>query len=93
MLGEKIDSTDQREQCTDAALEQGSSHILWLKLLPTKILSTVSHGSDLASKSSKSVIPLMEYLRSKESLQNEVKRCLADLKNLNEAATRGTIKS
>ena len=35
----------------------------------------------------------MEYLRSNESLQKEVEKRLADLKNLNEAATRGRVKS
>ena len=34
----------------------------------------------------------MEYLRSNESLQNEVERRLANLKNLNEAATKGRVK-
>ena len=35
----------------------------------------------------------MKYLRSNKWLQNEVERYFADLKNLNEAATKGRVKS
>ena len=79
----------------EAALEQGSSQASLHHSSSHKSSNsaTVSHGSDTASNSAESVVPSMEYLRSNESLQSEVEKRLADLKNLNEAATRGRVKS
>ena len=76
-------------------LEQGSSHVSLAHTSSHKNLNqaTVSHGRDTARNAAESVVPSMEYLRSNESLQNEVERRLADLKNLNEAVTKGRVKS
>ena len=95
VLGDKMDSMDKRVQRTEAALEQGSSQASLHHSSSHKSSNsaTVSHGSDTASNLAESVVPSMEYLRSNESLQSEVEKCLADLKNLNEAATRGRVKS
>ena len=80
-----MDSMDKRVQHTEAALEQGSSHASLAHSSSHKSLNqaTVSHGSNMASNSAESVVPSMEYLRSNESLQSEVEKRLADLKNLN----------
>ena len=40
-----------------------------------------------------SVIPSLEFLRNNESLQAQVEKRLAELKNVNELATRGRTKS
>ena len=95
VLGDKMDSMDKRGQRTKAALEQGSSHMSLAHSSSHKSLNqaTVSHDCDMASNLAESVVPSMEYLRSNESLQNEVEKHLADLTNLNEAATRGRVKS
>ena len=80
-----MDSMDKWVQRTEAALEQGSSLASLTHSKSHKNLNqaTVSHGSDMASNAAESVVPSMEYLRSNESLQNEVEKRLADLKNLN----------
>ena len=90
-----MESMDKRVQRTEAALEQGSSQPGLTHSSSHKSLNqaTVSHGSDTASNTAESVVPSMEYLRSDESLQNEVEKRLADIKNLNEEATRGRVKS
>ena len=81
-------------QRTEAALEQGRSHVSLAHTSSHKNLNQakISHGSDTASNGAESVVPSMEYLRSSESLQNEVERHLVYLKNLNEAATKGRVK-
>ena len=90
-----MDSMDKQMQCTVAALEQSSSNVSLAHTSFHKNLdhTMVSHGSVTASNSAQSMVPSMEYLRSNESLQNEVERHLADLKNLNEAVTKGRVKS
>ena len=90
-----MDSMDKWVQSTEAALKQGSSHASLAHSSSHKSLNqaTVSHGSDTASNPVDSLVPSMEYLRSNESLQSEVEKRLADLKNLNEAETRGRVKS
>ena len=95
VLGDKMDSMDRWVQRTEAALEQGNSHVSLAHISSHRNLSqaTVSHGSDTASNAAESVVPSMEYLRNNVSLQNEVERRLADFKNLNEAATKGRVKS
>ena len=70
-------------QCTEAALKQGSSQVSLAHTSSHKNQdqATVSHDTGMACNTAESVVPSMEFLRSKESLQNEVERCLADLKN------------
>ena len=77
-----MDSMDKAMQLAEAALEQGCSQVSLAHSSPHKNLdqATVSHSKDTASNSAESVVPLMEYLRSNESLQNEIERYLADLK-------------
>ena len=73
-----MDSVDKGVQRTEAALEQGSSHVSLAHSSSHKNLNqaTVSHGSDTAGNAAESVVPSMEYLRSNESLQNKVERRL-----------------
>ena len=40
-----------------------------------------------------SMIPLIDYLRSKESIQCEIVKCLAELRNFNETASTVRMKS
>ena len=39
-----------------------------------------------------SVVPSIEFLRSNESIQCEVEKHLAELRNLNETASKGRVK-
>ena len=73
----------------------GESHV---SLLPNTSqgqsqYDIVSHGTDTELASSQSVIPSITYLRNNESVQTKVEKRLAELKNLNETATIGRIKS
>ena len=90
-----MEAMDRRVQRTEAALEQGSSGV---SLLPTTSQSqpqydTVSHGIDTELASFQSVIPSMSYLRNNESVQHEVEKRLTELRNLNESANKGRVKS
>ena len=94
-IGEKMEAMDRRVQRTEAALEQGSSRV---SLLPATSQSqsqydTVSHGIDTELASSQSVVPSMSYLRNNESVQHEVEKRLTELRNLNESANKGRVKS
>ena len=93
VLGENMDSMDKQVQRTKVALEQDSSHVSLAHTSFHKNLNqaTVSHGSGMASNEPESVVPSMEYLGINESLQNELERSLADLRN--EAATKARVKS
>ena len=89
-----MEAMDRRVQRTEAALEQGSSHIS----LPSTSQSqsqydTVSHGTDTELASSQSVVPSMSFLRNNESIQHEVEKRLTELRNLNESASKGRVKS
>ena len=69
-----------------------------VSLLPTTSQSqsqydTVSHGVDSELASSQSVVPSMSYLRNNESVQHEVEKRLTELRNLNESANKGWVKS
>ena len=93
-IGEKMEAMDRRVQRTEAALEQGSSCV---NLLPTTSqgqsqYDTVSHGIDTELASSQSVVPSMSFLKN-ESVQHEVEKRLTELKNLNESANKGRVKS
>ena len=94
-IGEKMEAMDRRVQRTEAALEQCSSHV---SLLPTTSqgqsqYDTVSHGIDTELASSQSVVPSMSFLKNNESVQHEVEKRLTELKNLNESANKGRVKS
>ena len=92
-LGDKMDQMDRRVQRTEAALEQGSTQA------STSASSAASHsnnpvgGSTTESATVESVVPSIDYLRTNDSLQSEVERRLAELRNINEFATRGRVKS
>ena len=82
-------------QRTEAALGQGNSKpgqtILNSSL--TNACSTVTHSNDTEEIHSESVVPSVQFLRQNDALQSEVEKRLAELKNLNESATRGRVKS
>ena len=91
----KLEAMDRRVQHTEAALEQGSSRV---SLLPTTSQGqsqhdTVLHFTDTEWTSSQSVVPSMMYLRNNELVQTEVAKRLAELRNLNETATKCRVKS
>ena len=90
-LGEKMDSMDKRVQCTEAALKKGNSQATDIPATPPGTAGQVT-GYDI-SENIASVVPSLEFLRNNESLQNQVERRLAELKNVNEMATRGRLKS
>ena len=74
-----MEAIDWKVQQMEAALEQGSSRV---SLLPTTSQSqsqydTVSHSLDTELASSQSVVTSMSHLSNNESVQNEVKKCLA----------------
>ena len=91
-LGEKMDSMDKRVQRTEAALEKGHSQV---NDIPTTSQGTAGQATayDLDENTAQSVVPSLEFLRNNESLQAQVEQRLAELKNVNELATRGRIKS
>ena len=86
-LGDKMDQMDRRVQRTEAALEQGSTQA------STSASSAASHSNNLVGGSTtesamvESVVPSIDYLRTNDSLQSEVERHLAELRNINELAT------
>ena len=94
-LGEKMDSMDKSVQRTEAALEQGNSQAGQ----STSNSSVKNAGSMVAPSNatvetnSESVVPSIDFLRQNDTLQSEVDRRLAKLRNLNESATRGRVKS
>ena len=90
-----MDLMDRRVQHTEAALEQGSSHV---SLLPSISQSQPVHNSvaDVTATENsidQSVAPSIEFLRSNESIQCEVEKHLAELRNLNEMASKGRAMS
>ena len=88
-----MDLMDRRVQHTEAALEQGSSHV---SLLPSISQSQPVHNSvaDVTENSiDQSVAPSIEFLRSNESIQCEVEKHLAELRNLDEMASKGRAMS
>ena len=99
-MGEQMELMDRRVRHTEAALEQGSSHVS-----PLPSTSRSQHGTATVSNHSitfpdsnvteanQSVVPSIEFLRSNESVQCEVEKCLAELRTLNESATKGRVKS
>ena len=101
-IGEQMELMDRRVRRTEAALEQGTSHV---SLLPST--SRSQHGTATVSNHSitvpdsnvmeanvdQSVVPSIEFLRSNESVQCEVEKRLPELRTLNESATKGRVKS
>ena len=100
--GEQMELMDRRVRRTEAALEQGSSHVS-----PLPSTSRSQHGTATVSNHSitvpdsnvteanfdQSVVPSIEFLRSNESVQCEVEKRLAELRTLNESATKGRMRS
>ena len=86
-LGDKMEQMDRRVQRTEAALEQGSIQA------STSASSAASHSNNLVGGSTteqatvESVVHCIDYLRTNDSLQSEVERRLAELRNINEFAT------
>ena len=101
-IGEHMELMDRRVRRTEAALEQGSSHVS-----PLPSTSRGQHGTATVSNHSimvpdsnvteanvdQSVVPSIEFLRSNESVQCEVEKHLAELRTLNESTTKGRVKS
>ena len=94
-LGEKMDSMDKRVQRTEAALGQGNSQARQVtsNASVSKPSSTVAHSNATEDVNSESVVPSVEFLRQNETLQSEVEKRLTELRNLNESASRGRVKS
>ena len=88
-----MDIMDRRVQRTEAVLDQGnsqaSSAVTSAKNSPVKNSVQVSVPDNVTE----SVVPSLGYLIGNESLQSEVDKRLAELKELNETATRGRLKS
>ena len=95
LLGEKMDSMDKRVQRTEAALGQGNSQAGQIASNASVIKSstTVAHSNATEEVSSESVVPSVEFLRQNDNLQSEVEKRLAELRSLNESASRGRVKS
>ena len=95
LLGEKMDSMDKRVQWTEAALGQGNSQAgqIATNASVTQSSTTVAHSNATEEVSSESVVPSVEFLRQNDNLQAEVEKRLAELRNLNESASRGRVKS
>ena len=91
-LDEKMDCMDRRVQHTEAALEKGSSQATDFPATSQGTAGQVT-GYDSHENIAQSVVPSLDFLRHNESLQTQVKRRLAELKNVNEMATRGRLKS
>ena len=91
-LGEKMDCMDKRVQHTEAALEKGNSQATDIPATSQGTAGQVT-AYDIDENIAQSVVPSLEFLRNDESLQNQVERRLAELKNVNEMATRGRLKS
>ena len=91
-LGEKM---DRRVQRTEAALEQGNSQAgqSTSNFSVKNAGSTVALSNATVETNSESVVPSIDFLRTNDTLQSEVDRRLAELRNLNESATRGRVKS
>ena len=94
-LGEMMDSMDKRVQRMEAALGQGNpqpGQTVSNSSL-TNASGTVAHSNDTEEVHSESVVPLVQFLRQNDALQSEVEKRLVELRNLNESATRGRVKS
>ena len=93
-LGEKMDSMDRRVQRTEAALGQGSQQASSSASTSHNPSSQncESHGID-TEDIVQSVVPSLGYLRINSSIQMEIDKRLSELAQINEAATRGRIKS
>ena len=92
-LGDKMEQMDRRVQRTEAALEQGSIQASTSASSAASHSNNVSGGNATEQNSVESVVPSIDYLRTNDSLQSEVERRLAELRNINEFATRGRVKS
>ena len=92
-LGAKMEQMDRRVQRTEAALEEGSTQASSSVSPAASSSNNPVGGSAMDDATVQSVIPSIDYLRTSESLQSEVERRLAELKNINEFATRGRVKS
>ena len=101
-IGQQMELMDRRVQRTEAALEQGSSRVSPLLSVSqsqqgTATVSnhtlTVSDSNGAEANVDQSVVPSIEFLRSNESVQCEVEKRLAELRTLNESATKGRVKS
>ena len=90
-IGEKMELMDRRVQRTEAALEQGSPLPSTSQSQPGS--STVSNSNATETNADQSVVPSIEFLRSNESIQCEVEKCLAELRTRNETASKGRVKS
>ena len=78
-LGDKMEQMGRRVQRTEAALERGSTQA------STSVSSAASHsvgGNATEQNTVESVVPSIEYLRTNDSLQSEVERRLAELRNI-----------
>ena len=86
---------DRREQCTKAALEQSNSRVSPLPSMSQSQpgSSTVSNSNAMETNADQSVVPSIEFLRSNESIHCEVEKRLAELRTLNEPASKGRVKS
>ena len=88
-----MEQMDRRVQWTEAALEQGSSQA------STSVCPVASNSNNLVGgivtedATIESVVLSVDYLRTNDSLQSEVEGQLAELRNINEFATRGKVKS
>ena len=71
----------------EAALEKGNSQATDIPATSQGTAGQVT-GYDSDENMAQSVVPSLELLRNNESLQTQVKRWLAELKNVNEMATR-----
>ena len=101
-IGQQMELMDRRVQRTEAALEQGSSRVSPLLSVSqgqqgTATVSnhtlTVLDSNGAEANVDQSVVPSIEFLRSNESVQCEVEKRLAELRTLNESATKGRVKS
>ena len=82
-------------QRTEAALEQGNSHVGPLpsmsKSQPSS--SMIFNSNAMETNADLSVVPSIKFFRSSESIKCEVEQCLAELHTLNETASKGKVKS
>ena len=91
-LCEKMDCMDKRVQHMEATLKKSNSQAT---NIPATSLGTAGQvmGYDSDENIAQSVVSSLDFLRNNESLQTQVERRLAELKNANEMATRGRLKS
>ena len=78
---------DRRVQRTEAALEQGSTQASTFASSAASHSNNLVGGSTTEQASVESVVLSIDYLRTNDSVQSEVERRLAELRNINEFAT------